>query len=86
MFIRPAITNKKLQQVAFRLINTVNAEKVFNFEQIQTWRKQALNDPVQAIGFIADELKALRVETLMDYELKTVNNTEKGKDKANDHI
>lgn len=82
MFIRPALTRYKLYILAIRIINTINAERIFNFELIQTWRKQATNDPVRAIGFIADELKALRVETLMDYELKTLSNTKKGKDKA----
>lgn len=82
MFIRPALTRQKLWQIVNRICNLLHSESIFTFEKIKTWRHSANTDPVQALAYIADELKALRVETLKDFELKTVNN-EKERNKNN---
>ena len=73
MYLRQSITRQKLYQLAMRLSNLLNAEKLFTFEKINLWRNRATQNPVEAIGLIADDLKSLRIETLHDYELISKN-------------
>lgn len=81
MFIKRAITRYQLSRIAHRIINVLNNEAIFQPSQIQVWRSNTGNDVVQVLGDIGKAIAGLRIESLLDFDLKTAHQREREREK-----
>lgn len=81
MFIKRAITRYQLSQIAHRIINVLNNAAIFQPPQIQAWRSNVENDVVRTLGDVCKAVSDLRIESLLDFDIKTAHEREKEKNK-----